>query len=316
MTFPPTAPPESEALALESGAVADIVGPLSAALSAALAVAGAAVAADVSAAAAVAIGRAVAHRLRALSWPDMSGRLPGHVVRAVSYGRRTAGPEVVLPPPVLDALPDLDSTARDKIDEAADIADATPVRTQRDLDMIAGRARTGVARASGAVRYAVNDGINSGTADVARAMGERLLWVAERNACLHCLAYAGWSTEPDQAFPHGLTYDPRGPLKAFGTLLWPPLHPSCRCRVRRYKGPAGPPPSNRSLADPAARLAAEARRSVVYQWTDYSSSAGAERAAAALLNAGAGLADSVEKRARALLRRGGHRAGRPSGHRR
>jgi hypothetical protein len=199
---------------------------------------------------------------------------------------------------------DLDDVIRTKLREAADMAESGPLSTRRDLDRIAGRARTGVKRAEAATRAAVNDGINSGTADVARATGQRLIWVAERNACLHCLAYAGWVTEPDQEFPHGLTYSADGPLRAFGALFWPPLHPNCRCRVRLYRGPSGPPPRDRSLPDPAARLASEAQRSVVYQWTDYASQAAAMRAAALLLDQGTTLADSVEKRARAALRRG------------
>jgi hypothetical protein len=146
-----------------------------------------------------------------------------------------------------------------------------------------------------------NEGINSGAADVARAAGLRLIWVAERNACLDCLAHAGYAVEPGDVFP-AVSYDPVRPGK-FMAVKWPPLHPNCRCQVRVYAGPAGAPPADRSALDPAARLAAEARRSVVYQWTDYASGVRMRAAAAYLLDMGAGLAPSVERRARAALRR-------------
>lgn len=310
MAGPPV--PEDEAVAAELAAVASVVGPVAAAVSAALAVATVAVAGGaITGAAGTALAAAIAHRLRTLTWPPMADRLPIHLDNAVRFGVRTAldtlpartRPDAVqVSPP--DNVPDLDTKVRTKLEEAAAIADTMSVTTRRDLETIAGRARSGVAQAQGAVRFGVNHGINSGTADVARAAGQRVIWVAERNACLHCLAYAGWATEPDQEFPHGLSFDPAGGLRPFGVLLWPPLHPNCRCRVRLYDGPAGPPPADRSLPDPAARLAGEARRSVVYQWTDYASGAAMRRAAAALLDQGAGLADSVERRARAALRAG------------
>lgn len=306
-------PPDDESMAYEAAAVAAVVGPVAAAVTAALAVATVAVATGaVTGTAGAALAAAIAHRLRTLRWPPMTPVLQTWRVGAVNLGIQSAldslapqdQPDEIPVSPRVVRIPDLDDTVRAKLDEAATLADGMVVTTRRDLDVIAGRARSGVHRAQGAVRFAVNDGINSGTADVARAADRRVLWVAERNACLHCLAYAGWSVEPGQEFPYGLTFDPAGPLRSFGALMWPPLHPSCRCRIHLYDGPAGPPPTDRSIPDPAARLAAEARRSVVYQWTDYASGTAMERAAAALLDRGSGLADSVEKRARAALRSG------------
>jgi len=312
VTQPVPAVPDDESIAYEMAAVTAVVGPIAAQVAAAFAVATVAVAGGtITGAAAVALGHALAQRLRSVSWPDRSAALADRMDGAVRLGVRTALdslPRADRPDSVSvsgpDRVPDINGAVRRKLSEAADIAAATGLASRRDLDRVSGRANAGLAQARGAVRYAVNDGINSGTADTARAAGKRTIWVAERNACLHCLAYAGWATEPDQEFPHGLTFDPAGGLPVYDLLLWPPLHPNCRCRIALHDGPAGPPPADRSLLDPAARLAAEARRSVVYQWSDYASGAASRRAATALLDQGAALADSVERRARAALRAG------------
>ena len=139
-------------------------------------------------------------------------------------------------------------------------------------------------------------------AAVADRLGAALLWVAERDACLHCLAHAGWSVAPGDTFPPGLTYGDK-PLRDDG-VAHPPLHPGCRCQVRLWDGPVGAPPTERSRLDPAARLAAEARRSVVYGWTSYASGAATIRAMERLLRRGAALPPSVERRARELVRQG------------
>lgn len=203
------------------------------------------------------------------------------------------------------SVPRSDRAVRDGLAEAATIA-RSGIKTRKDAASVAGRVRATRATVQGHARLVANEGINAGTAEVARTMKLRLLWVAERNGCLHCLAHAGHAVEPGRKFPP-LSFDP----KASGVLAveFPPLHPNCRCQVRTFDGPAGAPDKNRSAVDPAARLAAEARRSVAYQWTDHASGAAAQRAAEALLAAGAGLPGSVEKRARQALRKGG--VGRP-----
>lgn len=203
------------------------------------------------------------------------------------------------------SVPRSDRAVRDGLAEAATIA-RSGIKTRRDAAAVAGKVRATKAKVQGHARLVANEGINAGTAEVARAMRLRLLWVTERNGCLHCLAHAGYAVDPGKQFP-ALSFDPSA--KGIPTVEFPPLHPNCRCQVRTFDGPAGAPDKNRSAIDPAARLAAEARRSVVYQWTDHASGAAAQRAAAALLSAGAGLPASVEKRARTALRKGG--VGRP-----
>jgi hypothetical protein len=194
-------------------------------------------------------------------------------------------------------VPNPDKAVKQALRDAAKIARAG-IRTQADASAVAGKVKAAKATIEGHARSVANEGINAGTAAVATHMELRLLWVAERNACLDCLAHAGHAVTPGDLFP-GVSFDPRSRPRE---VEFPPLHPNCRCQVRTFDGPAGPPPPDRSSISPAARLAAEARRSVVYQWTDYESGPAQRRAAEALLRAGAGLPASVEQRARRMLR--------------
>lgn len=300
--------PDEEALAFEIAAVAAVTAGVSAAVAAALGLAFAAYAAG---AAGSSLGRELATRLRWLRWAPMAPALRRVAMDARDLGVRRSldaldpqdrpqGVDWRTGPPL--ELPDPDAAVADALESAARLASSLPMETKRDLHAVQGRANQGVSRARGHARWAANEGINAGTAEVAKAAGLRLIWVSERNACLHCLAHAGYAVEPGEAFPI-VSYDPIRP-DAFAAVLWPPLHPNCRCQVRTYTGPAGRPPSDRSIPDPAARLAAESRRSVAYQWSDYASGPRLQAAAGRLLEGGAGLPASVEKRAAAALRRG------------
>lgn len=70
---------------------------------------------------------------------------------------------------------------------------------------------------------------NRGVLDVTRTAGVPVVWVAETDACVHCLAYSGRVADPGANFPGGLTYGAKSyypdPLPA------PPLHPNCRCSL-------------------------------------------------------------------------------------
>ena len=288
--------PDDESIAFELAAVAAVTAGVAASVAAVLGLAFAAYAAGATG---TVFGAELAARLRRVRWAPMRPALRKVAADARDLGVRRAGPPY---PPEVDEpdLPDPDRAVADALQDAARLAQLLPMTTKRDLQSVQGRANQGVARARGHARWVANEGINAGVAAVARERGERLIWVAERNACLHCLAHAGYAVEPGDSFPI-VSYDPIRP-DAMPAVLWPPLHPNCRCAVRTYSGPAGRPPSNRSLAVPAARLAAEARRSVVYQWTDYASGVRARAAASRLLDIGASLPDSVERRARRALR--------------
>lgn len=254
-------------------------------------------------------GEGMAERIRAFTWDDMRPALGEAAIEAHRLGVARAAERFVSvdeqakarstkTPRRRKTIP-VDANLRADLREAALLA-RTGIKTATDAAAVASKVKKAKTRAEGAARWTANEGINAGTSDVARKMGLRLVWIAERNACLHCLAHAGYVTEPGGLFP-GLSFDPQA--NDIPAVEYPPLHPNCRCQTRTTDAPAGPAPTDRSSLNPAARLAAEARRSVVYQWTDYASNPAMMRAAEALLSAGADLPVSVEKRARAEIAR-------------
>jgi hypothetical protein len=83
-------------------------------------------------------------------------------------------------------------------------------------------------------RWAVNAAYNQSFRDRADAQRVPVVWVAEFDACLHCLAYSGEVAQPGRPFPLDLTFyrDPAGDPKPLkhppSRVLWgPPLHPNC-----------------------------------------------------------------------------------------
>jgi len=167
-----------------------------------------------------------------------------------------------------------------------------------NIHMVMAKARQAVTTAEADTRWVANRSINAGSAAVAKQHGWNLLWVAERDACLHCLAYSGHVTTPGAPFPAGLTYAAR-PLKAGLPLLYPPLHPNCRCRVVPWNGQ----PGRLDISDPTlpSALLREARRSVVRGDSAYASEPARLAAADRLVQRGAALPKSVVERARRAI---------------
>lgn len=70
-------------------------------------------------------------------------------------------------------------------------------------------------------------------ARVEQARGVELaqVWVAERDACVHCLGMAGQTVRVGGEFTPE-SFDPRGPMPVFGDVFdGPPRHPHCRCQL-------------------------------------------------------------------------------------
>lgn len=155
-------------------------------------------------------------------------------------------------------------------------------------------ARRAVTRVETAAGWHVTRQAAQATDATAGQLGLSTVWLAERDACVHCLAYQGEVAAAGGMFPGGLTFGDR-PVSA-QPILNPPLHPNCRCLVQ--------------LHDPAdvmviTALKREARRSVVRGWSLPSESEAVRlRAADRLLRAGAGLPRTVEERAERAVRRG------------
>ncbi|WP_410644510.1 hypothetical protein [Amycolatopsis sp. lyj-346] len=137
------------------------------------------------------------------------------------------------------------AAARAKLAQAADLVEALERGSFKTINRqlaVADQAGNIVERAA---RTVTNDELNEGLAAAAEHVGGRLVWIAERDACVACLALSGQVVEPGDAFDWRLTfgakaYQPkdynaaREPVDI--ELERPPRHPYCRCRVSPWLG--------------------------------------------------------------------------------
>lgn len=173
----------------------------------------------------------VRERIVKLTAPAIGGDLAAAVLAAFDLGVSGAAKAADIDPP--------DDRAGRPLIAAATMA-------QRRVAELVGKART-LARAGiepdvaaapllGAatalkreVVTLVNRAGNEGVLASARAAKLKLVWVAETNACVHCLAYSGRTTVAGNDWPKGLSYLESNPYDAPGKT--PPLHPHCRCTL-------------------------------------------------------------------------------------
>lgn len=317
-----TAPvPDPQSIALEQQAEREVTAELAAAVAVVLELLGGAMVAGGLAALSVAALAALQRRRLAAvreieSRPDMAPELRRYADRALELGTRQALRDMpradrnrrpLLPPAaglreLHNSVAGIDERARRNFERLLNTA-RMPINDDSIL-MTASAAKHLENDARGTVRWVTNRAVNLGTRRTAEARGMSVIWVAERDACLHCLAYAGEVAGIGEAFPGGLTFGDR-PLSD-DPVPDPPLHPNCRCRLKPYAGePARRPPEahmpEASLADALAR---EARRSVLRGFSSYASTPARLRAAQRLLGSGAGLPKSVVERARRDVARG------------
>jgi hypothetical protein len=302
-----TAPvPDWASLALELEAETQVTAELSAAVSVVLELAGgvllAGSVAALSVTALAALHRRILDALAAVP-VDMAPELRDYAGRALELGTRQALRDMpradrnrrpLFPPAaglaeLRASVAGIDDRARRNLDRAMAIA-RMPINDDRLLMTVsAAKHLENDARAT--TRWVTNRAVNLGTRRTAEARGFSVIWVAERDACLHCLAYAGEIAGPGDAFPGGLTFGDK-PLSE-DPVPDPPLHPNCRCRLKPYGAHAGPAGTSMATA-----LAREARRSVVRGFSNYASTPARLRAARRLLDGDAALPKSVEARGR------------------
>lgn len=138
-----------------------------------------------------------------------------------------------------------------------------------------------------AAQWAVNRAAATSVRAAAAHLGAELLWIAERDACVVCLALAGHTADPlaGEGFDEFATFGPHRPPAPWPPgepLLCPPRHPHCRCQVVVWLGAASGQP------DLPASLIHEARRSVLRGFSRPSESHTIRLAAASkLLDTGA-----------------------------
>lgn len=256
----------------------------------------------------VAVARDAIHRLIGGLTPAMAAPLLRQVTKGYGLGRaqafQTLGKKwrpfvsATADPDLREAVTGIDRTTQAILDEADRLADLLDLEEESNVLTVASKVTSSGKHAQATTRWSANRALNAGISDVAKANGARLLWSAERNACLKCLAYSGLSVVPGALFPVGLTL---GTGKStLGGIPYPPLHRYCRCRVVPYTGPAASPFGG----DLASGLKREAARTVARGWSDYASQPERLRAADLLLKRGAALPKTVLARASRDVKRG------------
>lgn len=236
-------------------------------------------------------------------------KILGHLGDARVHGAEQASRDAAVKPPhqvrrTLDdatvaEVRDIPRRVAKRYAEARVLLRANGTRRYGDVVQVVATARGALTTTDRTVRWAANAAIAEGATEVADREGLSRVWVPEREACLHCLAYAGKIAGPGQEFPAGLTYADR-PLHT-GPVPNPPLHPNCRCRVQPWRGDDG----NDSGASFPDGLRREADRVVLRGRTRYASDPAMVRAAERLLLAGVKAPKSVKKVAEDAIRRGG-----------
>lgn len=171
-------------------------------------------------------------------------------------------------------------------------ANALQPATWADVTTVAAKAQQAANHVAAATRWIANRSVNDGATAVADSDGAQRLWVAERDACLTCLAYSGQVADAGEPFPAGLTFGKTSTVTA--PLAGPPAHPNCRCRVQPWYGQDEP----FGVPLPVA-LAREAQRSVLTGASESESRPAKLGAADRLLKTGlSGLPETVKLRAR------------------
>lgn len=151
--------------------------------------------------------------------------------------------------------------AREKLAKAPAMLDTLPYGTFTTVQATAGPATQAANIVERAASTVVNTELNNGITAVADHLGAQRVWIAERDACVVCLALSGHVVDLGESFDlnatfgaEPMTYVPIG----VGGLTGPPRHPNCRCRCSPWLGQSEP-----GVIDFPTALRREAERSVL-----------------------------------------------------
>jgi hypothetical protein len=173
--------------------------------------------------------------------------------------------------------------------------------TQSDVLESLAVANQGVNYAKQVARQSTNEASNDALTTVSHTVDVVVsVWRAERDACVHCLAYQG-EIDNGKGYPAGLTFGDK-PLDN-KKVPKPPLHPNCRCTQSLV---------HKEVVNPLAKsLKREAKRSVLRGWSRPSESEKVRlEAAKRLVQSGNTLPKSVNAYAEAAIKRGEFARGR------
>ena len=247
------------------------------------------------------------------------------VRRGLEYGNRYVSQPVPavglsLPSSVSQAVGGVAQAVAERVDAAQQMAQSLGVSEFKDLTAVQAKAQQISTPVDRAVSYAISTANSHGLAVVAGQRGGQLLWVAERDACVVCLALSGHLIDPmtGEGFDEDATFGKPGSAPPIWPpempLAGPPRHNFCRCHAELWFGmrsvEGGPldgalynRPDLAAQVDLPAALRREAKRSVLRGWSLPSESQAARiNAADRLLRRGAGMPKTVEDRARRQVR--------------
>lgn len=155
---------------------------------------------------------------------------------AVDFARRASGeaaatPDVKVSRDARQAAKGVADAVGEQLRLAARLLNPRSVSSWRDVLTGLGAARRAASIVRSAVAWCLHRTINDGAEQAIAALGARALWVAEPDACVICLAYAGRLADRDGRFPGGLSMDPASRSTTKAAIEGPPAHPNCRCRL-------------------------------------------------------------------------------------
>lgn len=191
----------------------------------------------------------------------------GQTATVVAGASGEKAPEVSLPDPPKAAKTDAEALGKTvKAAEATAKKLLTPTTVLR-LGLRGLLAPLATARqAINAAKAMISTNVNRAVDTVQKAAAKALpdddepkleVWIANRDACTRCAAYAGEIIAEGKSFPGGLSWDPKT-REANAPAVRPPLHPNCRCRTVPWKA-SWKKPGQVSLPEAARR---EAERSI------------------------------------------------------
>lgn len=240
--------------------------------------------------------RQILERLTAIfdGVPERAQKAAEDAVRAAfDVGLQDAADGLGMLRPLDISLPDNDvEVGRLVEDQLAGIRSV--LRSNEDIPVALAMARKVISRVDGSVSWNVHRAAADAVEATATELGLQRRWVAERDACLHCLAYQGQVAEANQPFIGGLSFATK-PLST-DPVRNSPLHSFCRCIIQVHDA------ADSFVLDALKR---EASRSVL-RGSRLPSESERERLRAAdrLLRAGTNLPKTVQERARKAVKRG------------
>lgn len=233
-------------------------------------------------------------------------------------------PEIEIPPSpaVARALSKVGEGIDRAVVAAQKFAEDVPITGWNDVVQQMAKASQAATGLDRTVAWSLAEAKSAAIREVAAARGARVLWVAEPDACVVCLALSGHVIDPASGggFDEEATFGKPGSAPDVWPpghpLMGPPRHVNCRCVPELWVGPSLEPggladtslysrPGVGATVDLPAALRREAKRSILYGWSVPSESGTVRiQAADRLLKAGAGLPKSVEARSRAAVKAG------------